>query len=64
MNIQLPQIMNRFYTIISVANDFEQEILQSEALMAIEFSIYPALSSLKTFLEEGYLPYTRPGLKI
>jgi len=49
---------------MSAGTDFEQEILQSEALMAIEFSIYPALSSLKTFLEEEYLPFTRPEIAL
>ena len=42
----------------------DREQLRSEALLAIEFSIQPAFSSLATFLEAEYLPNLRPEIGV
>ena len=44
-----------------VGTSEEQELLQSEALLAIEFVIQPGFQNLIDFLESEYLPKTRPG---
>ena len=53
-------IFKRF--IFLVGNALDREQLRSEALLSIEFSIQPALSSLATFLEAEYLPNLRPEI--
>ena len=53
--------MINIFNLNLVGTSEEQELLQSEALLAIEFVIQPGFQNLIDFLESEYLPKTRPG---
>ena len=57
----LREEMINIFILNSVGTSEEQELLQSEALLAIEFVIQPGFQNLIDFLESEYLPKTRPG---
>ena len=55
--------MINIFNLNLVGTSEEQELLQSEALLAIEFVIQPGFQNLINFLESEYLPETRPGIR-
>ena len=57
----LREEMINIFNLNLVGTSEEQELLQSEALLAIEFVIQPGFQNLIDFLESEYLPKTRPG---
>ena len=57
----LREEMINIFNLNLVGTSEEQELLQSEALLAIEFVIQPGFQNLIEFLESEYLPKTRPG---